>query len=660
MNVAFNEKNVIDFAPLIKIYASQKLQKNNLNLTSFYSLMDTYIGESDYYIGNVLNVMLPYVRKQLPNVFVTDDGSQNRANLEAGFTEQTRLELYETFKALNDTWIAGFDFQNKTLFEDVLLVDRASRNVGDKVLVDIYGIINLLEDGATEKNEGSNSYKNTLLDMVTTILVQNNFQHFMLPAYVNFYNVQDAAKNPTPRPDGTLEVGNMMFGTYLNVDYRQSSPKFLCYYVNKPSEHLNMNDNIDYRFRDDAFDLRRASDNPLLDNLSNKSDWDKSNKIVGFNVDPTRENQQIFKSFSVAQDPGKPTSESLEMLNQMANLGKNRRSTTQNVSLYNLYKNRSYSCSVDMMGCALIQPLMYFNIRNIPMFSGPYMITKVSHLISESGFETKFDGSRQPFYSLPTVDNFLQTLNTKLVSQLQAKVRENEELSKAKSENVKIQASNTIANLDSEDTLTKNQDCAAQINSRYSGFIGVDTPQSTSYSSKELLTAIQNVLKEQNYSPTGTTYFDYSLIMFTFIYVDSGNQNDSGIKGYENNFSTIDLKEVYGDKFFEYINRKYFCVSRGSNPNLPIVTFRSLNDFVKFVYFQIRNIPTFIKQDIDEFSQFGDSDFIFTLAKQYVVHYPVNQNANVYTQIEQDPNQISKLRAEFANASKVFDATLGK
>ena len=660
MNVAFNEKNVIDFAPLIKIYASQKLQKNNLNLTSFYSLMDTYIGESDYYIGNVLNVMLPYVRKQLPNVFVTDDGSQNRANLEAGFTEQTRLELYETFKALNDTWIAGFDFQNKTLFEDVLLVDRASRNVGDKVLVDIYGIINLLEDGATEKNEGSNSYKNTLLDMVTTILVQNNFQHFMLPAYVNFYNVQDAAKNPTPRPDGTLEVGNMMFGTYLNVDYRQSSPKFLCYYVNKPSEHLNMNDNIDYRFRDDAFDLRRASDNPLLDNLSNKSDWDKSNKIVGFNVDPTRENQQIFKSFSVAQDPGKPTSESLEMLNQMANLGKNRRSTTQNVSLYNLYKNRSYSCSVDMMGCALIQPLMYFNIRNIPMFSGPYMITKVSHLISESGFETKFDGSRQPFYSLPTVDNFLQTLNTKLVSQLQAKVRDNEELSKAKSENVKIQASNTIANLDSEDTLTKNQDCAAQINSRYSGFIGVDTPQSTSYSSKELLTAIQNVLKEQNYSPTGTTYFDYSLIMFTFIYVDSGNQNDSGIKGYENNFSTIDLKEVYGDKFFEYINRKYFCVSRGSNPNLPIVTFRSLNDFVKFVYFQIRNIPTFIKQDIDEFSQFGDSDFIFTLAKQYVVHYPVNQNANVYTQIEQDPNQISKLRAEFANASKVFDATLGK
>lgn len=657
LNVAFNEKNVQDFAPLIQVYATQKLLKPNLNAGSFYQLMDKYIDEGITYIGNALNVMLPYVRKQLPNVFITDDGSQNRANLEAGFTEQTRTELWETFKALNDTWIAGFDFQNKTLFEDVLLVDRASRNVGDKVLADIYGIINLLEDGATEKNQGSNSYKNTLLDMVTTILVQNNFQHFMLPAYVNFYNVQDAAKNPIPRPDGTMEVGNMMFGTFLNVDYRQSSPKFLCYYVNKPSEHLNMKDNIDYRYRDDAFDLRRASDNPLLDNLSSKIDWDKSNKIVGFNVDPTRENQQIFKSFSVNQDPGKPTSESLEMLNQMANLGKNRRSTTQNVSLFNLYKNRSYTCSVDMMGCALIQPLMYFNIRNIPMFSGPYMITNVSHRISESGFDTTFLGTRQPFYSLPTVDNFLQTLNTKLVSQLQEKVREGEQVNKAKSENVLIQASNTIANLDSEDTLTKNQDCASQINSRYSGFIGVDEPTVTNYSSKELYNTIRDILTEQGYPSTESTFQDYSLIIFTFIYVDSANQGNSGIKGYENNFSTINLTEVYGDKFFEYINRRYFCVSRGSNPNLPIVSFRTLKDFVKFVFFQVRSIPTFIKQDLASFSQFGENDFIYTLAKEYVLHYPVNQNANVYTQIEKDQNQIDKLRSEFLNASNVYNAT---
>lgn len=109
-----------------------------------------------------------------------------------------------------------------------------------------------------------------------------------------------------------------------------------------------MKDNVDYRFRDDAFYLRRASDNPLVENQSNKKNWDKSNKVVGFNIDISNQNQQIFKNFSVGQDVGKPTAESLEMLNQMANQSRNRSTGSQNVSLYNLYRNRSYECSVDM------------------------------------------------------------------------------------------------------------------------------------------------------------------------------------------------------------------------------------------------------------------------------------------------------------------------
>ena len=632
------------------------------NVAKFYKLMNTYIEQNILYIGNVLNVMLPSVRKELPNVIVSDSQTPSRAPLEAGFTEQTRLELWETFKALNDTWIAGFDFESKTLFEDVLLVDRASRNVGEKILVDIFQIIDIINDGETEKNSGSTRYKNTLLDMITTILTQNNFQHFMLPSYVNFYNVQDAVKNPTPRPDGTLEVGNMMFGTYLNVDYRQSSPKFLCYYVSKPSEHLNMNDNIDYRFRDDAFDLRRASDNPLTENQANKTDWDKSNKVVGFNVDVTRENQQIFKSFSVSQDPGKPTTESLEMLNQMANIDRNRNSTTQSVSLYNLYKNRSYGCSVEMMGCALIQPMMYFNIRNVPMFSGPYMITKVTHSIGEGEFDTSFEGVRQPFYSLPTVDNFLQTLNTQLLSKIQSKIVENEKTEKASSENVVFQAANIISNLDTTDTLTKNQDCANNLNSRYNNFTGVDDPQATTLSVSDLWSIIRSQMISRNYDMTGETSFNVAAMAFTYIFVDSGTADQTKVSAYEYNFSTINLQELYGDSFYQYINRKYFCVARGTDKNLPIVSFRSPLDFVNFVLNRIAGINTFLVSDATTFNQKFPNDpdlsSISNLAKQYVLHYPVNQNSNVYTQIEKEKAQYDKLIAEFKRAYSVFDSVV--
>jgi hypothetical protein len=415
-----------------------------------------------------------------------------------------------------------------------------------------------------------------------------------------------------------------------------------------------MNNNIDYRFRDDAFDLRRASDNPLIENQATKIDWDKSNKVVGFNVDPTKENQQIFKSFSVSQDPGKPTSESLQILDQMANVEKNRRSSTQSVSLFNLYKNRSYSCSVDMMGCALIQPMMYFNIRNIPMFSGPYMITKVSHDVSENGFNTVFEGIRQPFYSLPTVDNFLQTLNVKILSQLQSKIQENESKQKQDSVNVLFQAQNTIANLQSQDTLTKNQDCANQLNSRYNNFTGVDTPQPTSISVKTFLNELRNILIELKYDMTGGTTYQTAASVFTFVFVDSGNNNGTELSAYENNYSTINLQEVYGDTFFEFINRKYFCVSRGTDKNLPIVAFRSLKDFIKFVLLKVGNIPTFLNQDESKFSQYGDNSPPYNLAKQYVLHYPINQNADVYTKIEADNNQIESLRSEFLKAYQIF------
>jgi hypothetical protein len=298
---------------------------------------------------------------------------------------------------------------------------------------------------------------------------------------------------------------------------------------------------------------------------------------------------------------------------------------------------------------------MYFNIRNIPMFSGPYMITKVTHDVSESGFKTQFEGIRQPFYSLPTVDNFLQTLNEKLVSQLQTKVREKEVLNKAKSENVQIQASNTIANLSSEDTLTKNQDCAAQIKSRYQGFVATDEPTPTSFSTKDLYNTIVQVLLDNKYSQTGSTFGDLVSLMFTFVFVDSGTGNGSEIKAYENNFSTIDLTQVYADKFFEYINRRYYCVSRGSNPNLPVVSFRSLYDFLNFVHYSVRNLPTNIKAELQNF---GDNELPFIYAKLYVLYYPVNQNSNVYTQIEKDKNQIDKLRQEFINAANVLTAIL--
>ena len=610
MNVGFNEKNIKDLAPIIKIFATQKLINPSLDAVTFYSYMTNYLDNSKEYLNNVLSILMPSIRKELPIVVINPQEGSVRADLEAGFTEQTRVELWETFKALNDTWISGYDFNDKTLFEDVLLMDRASRDIGNKILVDIFEIKELIEDA---------SYKNTLLGMIETILKNNNFITYMLPSYINFYNVQDAQLNPTPKIEGTTEFAKTLFGTYLNVDYRNSSPKYVCIYANKPSEHLAMNENIDYRFRDDAFDLRRSSDNPLLESQQNKTDWSRSNKVVGFNVDMTLQNQQIFKQFDVSQDPGKPTSESLEVLNQMANLSRNRRSSTQNVSLYNLYKNRSYRCSIDMMGNALIQPTMYFNIRNIPMFSGPYMITSVRHRVTENGFDTSFEGIRQPFYSLPKIDNFIQSLNQNILTSIQETIQQNESKKLTDPNTIIQEKNNVLSNIIAEETLSSNQDCASEINNRYLGFVQIESPKQTYQTLQGMKNLIGSKFANKGYKET-LQY--YTQLMFCFIYVDTGNS--TGFKSYENNFSTIDLKTYYAN-YSDFFNKKYFCVNRGTDVNYPVVSFIDIDTFLNFA---INKVTGLIQTTL-----ITSLDLAEYLSELYVTKYPVPKSEKVWTEM---------------------------
>jgi hypothetical protein len=156
----------------------------------------------------------------------------------------------------------------------------------------------------------------------------------------------------------------------------------------------------------------------LIENQQNKTDWNISNKCVGFNVDIGTRNQNIFYSFSVSQDNGLATSEVINTYLNMVNNATGRNVATQNVSLYNLYKQRSYKATVTCLGNAMIQPSMYFVLRNVPMFEGPYWITSVTHVITPNNFKTSFSGTRQRIAELPTNDSYLQSVRQKFLTQV--------------------------------------------------------------------------------------------------------------------------------------------------------------------------------------------------------------------------------------------------
>ncbi len=156
----------------------------------------------------------------------------------------------------------------------------------------------------------------------------------------------------------------------------------------------NQKKNTFNRFGDDSFDLR-VPDNPVRREDTN-TNYSLSNKVVGFAVDFGIRNQNIFKGLELDMSEMKNTSESFKVFADMGSSVAGDKVAQQSQSLYSIYKSRSYACGVNSMGNAMIQPTMYFVLRHVPMFYGPYWITEVSHNVSERGFDTKFKGTRMP------------------------------------------------------------------------------------------------------------------------------------------------------------------------------------------------------------------------------------------------------------------------
>jgi len=546
------------------------------------------------------------------------------------------IKLYAAQKSKDNTLTYGKFITDMTLYLNNIdsFQDKVINN-----LMTIYKLKNRLQNIM-------DSPKVSMLVFVQTILQENNFVVHNLPSYVNFYNVQDVSKNPKPKPEGTLEFANTLFGTFLNVDYRNSGPKMVCYYAGKPSEQLDLKNNVDYRYRNDAFDLRRSSDNPLNENLVGKNDWDKSNKVVGFNVDIGPQNQSIFYGFMVDQQNSQSTAEALEVINQMANQAGNRGGSTQSVSLYNLYKNRSYTCTISMMGNALIQPTMYFNLRHVPMFSGPYMIQTVGHTISPGSFETIITGIRQPTASLPKIENYIQTLKNNLLQNIiennkkdkEAKDKQNKDASgTTQSQQAKIQA---ITGGDK--SLTQPQTCTPS--SPYNTYYNI-TPTVYDETFSSVKSELSNVIVVSNVDGSKLKY-----VIFAALYVESANGNLK-FTAYENNFAGVTLTSKWGsvETYFNN-NKQFFCqTSEGDKTTLPYAVFDDLFNHLKFLVGRWKDRMT---SDVEVSAQ---SIAKFLILNNVTINGPNTKDISVYNSY--DSTRLKNLETKVQKAIDIYNAT---
>ena len=82
--------------------------------------VDIYNRKIEEFQNKILDSVLIKLRNSYANFSIVPE-SIKQSVLEG---PQPKVDLWGTFKAINDKWIAGNDFKQKTLFEDVLLLDR--------------------------------------------------------------------------------------------------------------------------------------------------------------------------------------------------------------------------------------------------------------------------------------------------------------------------------------------------------------------------------------------------------------------------------------------------------------------------------------------------------------------------------------------------------
>ena len=332
-----------------------------------------------------------------------------------------KLQLYRTCKNIHDKWLSGTVDPNNIIFQcgsgrnavdtelakqygntttrlidSFRFVSRSFRDIGSELYINPLPINDYLIE-----NQNTSSY-----DAISSMLASNNFDFVALPSFINFKNPEE------------LESLFKPYGNYGEAIANGScGPSFVCVYVGQKSKHLDFKNS---QFPNDSFDLRCNDGNLDVsvpqDFTTNNSEFE--DPVAVFTVKYGQQNQNIFKDVELDQSEFTETDESIQIQDDISQKGSETNRTIAGQNLYNVYSVRSYTAQIEMMGNAMIQPMMYFQLDNIPMFHGAYMITRVKHSLTPNSMSTNFTGVRIKISETPLIDamdlymSFLDTLDT--------------------------------------------------------------------------------------------------------------------------------------------------------------------------------------------------------------------------------------------------------
>ena len=309
-----------------------------------------------------------------------------------------KIGVYRYLKLLYDKWIAGSvfeqDFTIEKFFENpdkyFYFIDSYYNKIGDLIICNM----GKFKDDVLNC-ETQDGY--TLLSFLSQTYSQNKCN------FLCIQNFLDLAE--TSNMERMFEPVSMM-----DMNIPDVTPNFIVQYPYETSSHLDLGDDGDYNYPDDSFSISKSPQMTGTGSEANKwpaplnSGEDAGYYIPAFGVSYGKQYQSYFNNISISMDNPMVTEQSIKAQFEIASMNnenaKNNEGTstrgmiTMGQDLFTIYSNNSYTCEIDMMGDAWMQPLMYFELLNIPMFRGTYLIEKVSHHIEAGKMSTHIVGVR--------------------------------------------------------------------------------------------------------------------------------------------------------------------------------------------------------------------------------------------------------------------------
>lgn len=306
--------------------------------------------------------------------------------------EDIWTQTYYSFKNIADKWISGlgkdikgYPFNNTSdhLIDKFAFVDRAMNPIGD-IMINPKDLVDKL----------GNDFETNVYTMMSQILSGNNFEFFPLSNFLKFnYNGWRNIFQPS-----TSNIEN------------ESTTSFVCMFIGGTSSYPNgltngfVNDGVDDIENDKTLNAPLIIPQKDLDKqLTGNTDFNY-NQPLAFNVKFGQNNQSLFYDVQLDSKEFPETNESLQILAKIAGDNKQQAPVPKGQNLYNVYENRSYKAQITMLGDVMIQPTQYFQLDNIPMFSGAYIILGVEHNITPNYMTTTFNGVKISKFPVPFVN----------------------------------------------------------------------------------------------------------------------------------------------------------------------------------------------------------------------------------------------------------------